>query len=152
MSNVIWSIFETHNISGDVQVFKYIHLVHRILQEGHPSMLMSTARRVNRLQNKAQSVEGEGRNGYGGLAREYASYLAMRCRFYKLYPEFDGMSYFLIILENLEESVLINCRSLQDAAKNSSDHGRAIRDHNGLDGSSRQDPRFLSKDFSRLVT
>ncbi|KAK9457832.1 ANTH domain-containing protein [Dipodascopsis uninucleata] len=90
-SAAFWASLKIQPVLADeVQTFKALITVHRVLQEGHPSALRDAQNQIGWLESCARSVHGEGVKGYGPLIREYVDLLLAKLRFHKEHPEFNG--------------------------------------------------------------
>ncbi|KAK9478446.1 ANTH domain-containing protein [Lipomyces japonicus] len=90
-SAAFWSSLKIQPILADeIQTFKALITVHRILQEGHPSALREAQNQTSWLETCARSTQGEGSRGYGPLIREYVDFLLSKLRFHRNHPEFNG--------------------------------------------------------------
>ncbi|KAK9448614.1 ANTH domain-containing protein [Limtongia smithiae] len=90
-SEAFWASLKIQPILADeVQTFKALIMVHRVLQEGHPITLRQAQNQISWIENCARSVQGDGLKGYGSLIREYADYLLAKLRFHRNHPEFNG--------------------------------------------------------------
>ncbi|KAL9055865.1 MAG: hypothetical protein Q9162_003291 [Coniocarpon cinnabarinum] len=87
-----WSGMKVQPILADeVQTFKALHTIHKVLQEGHPSSLVEAQAHVQWLDSLARgSMGGEGIRGYGQLIREYVRLLLAKLRFHQNHPDFNG--------------------------------------------------------------
>ncbi|WZH48728.1 hypothetical protein QYS62_009910 [Fusarium acuminatum] len=92
-SAAFWSGIKVQPILADeVQTFKALITVHKVLQEGHPSALkeaMANRAWIDSL-NRGMGGGGEGMRGYAPLIREYVYYLLAKLSFHHQHPEFNG--------------------------------------------------------------
>lgn len=122
-SLAVWNGLRTQPILADeVQTFKSLIVVHKLLQEGHPVVSpgpLSNNRRRLRLQDKtlkeshAQTgwietcgrTVGDGVKGYGPLIKAYTSFLLSKLRFHRHHPEFNGLFEYeeYISLKNIDD-------------------------------------------------
>lgn len=78
-------------LADEVQTFKALITVHKVLQEGHPSVLKEAQAHINWLESLSRGVAGgEGLRGYGPLISEYIYYLLAKLAFHRQHPEFNG--------------------------------------------------------------
>ncbi|KAK9459953.1 ANTH domain-containing protein [Lipomyces oligophaga] len=90
-SEAFWASLKIQPILADeIQTFKALITVHRVLQEGHPITLREAQAQIGWLESCARSIQGEGLKGYGPLIREYVDFLLSKLRFHKNHPEFNG--------------------------------------------------------------
>ena len=64
-------------LADEVQTFKALITIHKVLQEGHPVALKEAQANVQWLDSLARGVGGEGMRGYGSLIREYVHLLSL---------------------------------------------------------------------------
>ncbi|EJD51962.1 cytoskeleton assembly control protein [Auricularia subglabra TFB-10046 SS5] len=87
----IWTGLRVQPIlSDEVQTFKALIMVHKILQEGHPVTLKEAQSQTGWLETCARTV-GDGQRGYGQLIRTYVSFILSKLRFHRHRPEFNGL-------------------------------------------------------------
>ena len=91
-SQSFWSGIKVQPILADeVQTFKALIMIHKVLQEGHPIALREAQQHVNWLEGLARGAPGgEGMRGYGPLIQEYIYYLLAKLAFHRQHPEFNG--------------------------------------------------------------
>ncbi|KAK7205122.1 putative cytoskeleton assembly control protein Sla2 [Myxozyma melibiosi] len=90
-SAAFWASMKIQPVLADeVQTFKALITVHRVLQEGHPNTLKEAQNQVSWIESCARSTQGEGLKGYGPLIREYVDFLLDKLRFHRNHPEFNG--------------------------------------------------------------
>ena len=65
-------------MADEVQTFKALITIHKVLQEGHPVTVKEAQQNVNWIESLARGVMGEGLRGYGPLIREYVFFLLAR--------------------------------------------------------------------------
>ncbi|KMU80674.1 huntingtin-interacting protein 1 [Coccidioides immitis RMSCC 3703] len=78
-------------LADEVQTFKALITVHKVLQEGHPITVQEAQSHVPWLDSLVRGVAGEGLRGYGPLIREYVFYLESKLAFHRQHPEFNGL-------------------------------------------------------------
>ncbi|KAI9715416.1 MAG: sla2 Src-like adaptor 2 [Chrysothrix sp. TS-e1954] len=91
-SQSFWSGMKVQPILADeVQTFKALITVHRVLQEGHPIALKEAQSNVGWLDSLSRGgTGGDGMRGYGPLIREYIHLLHSKLGFHRNHPEFNG--------------------------------------------------------------
>jgi len=90
-SQSFWNGMKVQPIMADeVQTFKALYTIHKVLQEGHPLALKEAQAHVSWLQGLSRGVGGDGR-GYQPLIGEYIAYLVSKLRFHREHPEFNGL-------------------------------------------------------------
>lgn len=87
-----WSGMKVQPILADeVQTFKALQTIHKVLQEGHPNTLKEAQAHVQWLDSLARgAMGGEGIRGYGQLIREYVRLLLAKLAFHRHHPDFTG--------------------------------------------------------------
>ncbi|GAB7353610.1 hypothetical protein MBLNU459_g4027t1 [Dothideomycetes sp. NU459] len=102
-----WSGMKVQPIMADeVQTFKALITIHKVLQEGHPIALKEAQANVNWLESLSRGAsDGQGMRGYGPLISEYVFYLIAKLQFHKNHPEFNG---------TFEYEEYISLRSIND--------------------------------------
>ncbi|KAL0578466.1 sla2 Src-like adaptor 2 [Marasmius crinis-equi] len=87
-----WSGLRVQPILADeVQTFKALITVHKVLQEGHPVTLKEAHGQTPWLETCARTVASDGQRGYGPLIRTYVQFLLSKLRFHRIRPEFNGL-------------------------------------------------------------
>ncbi|KAJ8522033.1 hypothetical protein ONZ45_g1358 [Pleurotus djamor] len=87
-----WSGLRVQPILADeVQTFKALITVHKVLQEGHPITIKEAHGQTAWLETCARTVGTEGQKGYGPLIRSYVQFILAKLRFHRLRPEFNGL-------------------------------------------------------------
>ncbi|KAM5431636.1 sla2 Src-like adaptor 2 [Microsporum canis] len=87
-----WSGMKVQPILADeVQTFKALITIHKVLQEGHPITVREAQENVTWLDSLMRGVTGEGLRGYGPLIREYVFFLESKLAFHRQHPEFNGL-------------------------------------------------------------
>ena len=77
-------------LADEVQTFKALITVHRVLQEGHPQTLREAMANRPWIESLNRGLAGEGVRGYGPLIREYVYFLSAKLSFHQQHPEFNG--------------------------------------------------------------
>jgi len=78
-------------LADEVQTFKALITIHKVLQEGHPVVVREAQQHVNWVDSLMRGVAGEGIRGYGALIREYVFFLESKLNFHRDHPEFNGL-------------------------------------------------------------
>lgn len=78
-------------MADEVQTFKALITIHKVLQEGHPIAIREAQQNVNWVETLARAVGGEGLRGYGPLIREYVFFLLAKLAFHRQHIEFNGL-------------------------------------------------------------
>ncbi|KAF8973647.1 ANTH domain-containing protein [Flammula alnicola] len=87
-----WSGLRVQPILADeVQTFKALITVHKVLQEGHPITLKEAQGQTAWLETCARTVGSDGMRGYAPLIKTYVSFILAKLRFHRLRPEFNGL-------------------------------------------------------------
>ena len=94
-SQSFWNGIKVQPIMADeVQTFKALITIHKVLQEGHPIALKEAQQHVSWLESLTRGVAGggggEGLRGYAPLIQEYIFYLVSKLGFHRNHPEFNG--------------------------------------------------------------
>ncbi|KAI9307340.1 ANTH domain protein [Cunninghamella echinulata] len=90
-SAIIWNILKVQPIlSDEVQTFKCLITVHKIIKDGHPNVIKDALRETGWLETCARSVSGDGVRGYGNLIRQYVDLLLHKLQYHRDHPEFNG--------------------------------------------------------------
>ncbi|KAL1981239.1 hypothetical protein VTN96DRAFT_2952 [Rasamsonia emersonii] len=91
-SNAFWAGMKVQPILADeVQTFKALITIHKVLQEGHPIVVKEAQNHVGWLDSLMRGVAGDGIRGYGPLIREYVFFLESKLAFHRHHPEFNGL-------------------------------------------------------------
>lgn len=77
-------------MADEVQTFKCLITIHRVLQEGHPVSLVEALAHRNWIDSLKRGSSGEGVRGYGPLIHEYVYYILAKLSFHQSHPEFNG--------------------------------------------------------------
>ncbi|KIY51265.1 ANTH-domain-containing protein [Fistulina hepatica ATCC 64428] len=87
-----WSGLRVQPILADeVQTFKALITVHKVLQEGHPATIKEAHGQTAWLETCSRTVGSDGSRGYTPLIRGYVQFLLAKLRFHRLRPEFNGL-------------------------------------------------------------
>lgn len=91
-SQSFWAGMKVQPIAADeVQTFKALIAVHKVLQEGHPIVVKEAQANINWLESLTRGVSGDGMRGYGPLIRDYVYFLQAKLAFHRQHPEFNGL-------------------------------------------------------------
>lgn len=77
-------------LADEIQTFKALITVHKVLQEGHPITLREAMSNKNWIDSLNRGMSGEGMRGYGPLIKEYVYFLLAKLSFHQQHPEFNG--------------------------------------------------------------
>ncbi len=77
-------------LADEIQTFKALITVHKVLQEGHPITLREAMGNRQWLDSLSRGVSGEGLRGYAPLIKEYVYFLLAKLSFHQQHPEFNG--------------------------------------------------------------
>ena len=92
-SQSFWTGMKVQPIQADeVQTFKALITIHKVLQEGHPITIREAHQHTGWLESLTRGLSGEGMRGYGPLIREYVYFLLAKLLFHRQHPEFNGNS------------------------------------------------------------
>ncbi|KAF9177055.1 sla2 Src-like adaptor 2 [Haplosporangium sp. Z 767] len=87
----VWQGFRAQPMMGDeVQTFKALICVHKIIREGHPTALKDAQREGAWLDQCARSTQNFDVRGYATLIRAYVDFLHAKLRYHSNHPEFNG--------------------------------------------------------------
>ncbi|KAG6885266.1 hypothetical protein C0993_003956 [Termitomyces sp. T159_Od127] len=87
-----WSGLRVQPILADeVQTFKALITVHKVLQEGHPVVIKEAHGQTAWLETCARTVGSDNAKGYGPLIKTYVQFVLQKLRFHRLRPEFNGL-------------------------------------------------------------
>ncbi|KZT75000.1 hypothetical protein DAEQUDRAFT_16941 [Daedalea quercina L-15889] len=78
-------------LADEVQTFKALITVHKVLQEGHPVTIKEAHGQTGWLETCARTVGHDSPRGYGPLIRVYVQFILAKLRFHRLRPEFNGL-------------------------------------------------------------
>jgi huntingtin-interacting protein 1-related protein len=77
-------------LADEVQTFKALITVHKVLQEGHPVTLREAMANRGWIDSLNRGLAGDGVRGYAPLIREYVYFLLAKLSFHQQHPEFNG--------------------------------------------------------------
>ena len=87
-----WAGMKVQPVMADeVQTFKALITIHKVLQEGAPIVVREAQQNVNWIETLARSAGGDGLRGYGPLIREYVFFLLAKLAFHRQHIEFNGL-------------------------------------------------------------
>ncbi|KAK5944077.1 sla2 Src-like adaptor 2 [Knufia obscura] len=90
-----WAGMKVQPVMADeVQTFKALITIHKVLQEGHPVVVREAQQNVNWVETLARGAgggAGDGLRGYGPLIREYVFFLLAKLAFHRQHIEFNGL-------------------------------------------------------------
>ncbi|KAI9885668.1 MAG: hypothetical protein M1823_002537 [Watsoniomyces obsoletus] len=90
-SQSFWSGMKVQPILADeVQTFKALITIHKVLQEGHPITLREAQQNLDWLASLTRGVSNDAGRGYGQLIRQYVMFLLAKLAFHFQHPEFNG--------------------------------------------------------------
>ena len=102
------SIHRQPILADEVQTFKALITIHKVLQEGHPIAVKEAQPNTNWLESLTRGISEDGIRGwnrptsgattrflilhlgYGPLLREYVYFLLAKLAFHRQHPEFNG--------------------------------------------------------------
>ncbi|CCH42178.1 Endocytosis protein end4 [Wickerhamomyces ciferrii] len=122
-SKAFWNAVKIQPIQTDeVQLFKALITIHKVLQEGHQSALKDAVRNTGWIESLGRSIHGDGFKGYGRLIKEYTLFLLRKLHFHKNHRGFNGTFEYeeyvsLVTVQNPDEGyeAILDLMSLQDA-------------------------------------
>lgn len=77
-------------LADEVQTFKALQTVHKVLQEGHPVTIKEGISNRNWIDSLNRGMSGEGMRGYAPLIKEYVYFLLAKLSFHQQHPDFTG--------------------------------------------------------------
>ena len=90
-----WAGMKVQPVMADeIQTFKALITIHKVLQEGHPVVVREAQQNVNWVETLARGAgggAGDGIRGYGPLIREYVFFLLAKLAFHRQHIEFNGL-------------------------------------------------------------
>lgn len=91
-SQSFWAGMKVQPIAADeVQTFKALITVHKVLQEGHPIAVKEAQANTNWLEILTSGLSVDGMRGYAPLIRDYVYFLQAKLAFHRQHPEFNGL-------------------------------------------------------------
>ncbi|OWB59282.1 hypothetical protein B5S29_g137 [[Candida] boidinii] len=76
--------------SDEVQTFKALITMHKVIQEGHPSTLIGGYKNRDWINSLARNFPADGFRQYGRLIREYDNYILRKLDFHHVHRGFNG--------------------------------------------------------------
>ncbi|SPO20250.1 related to cytoskeleton assembly control protein [Ustilago trichophora] len=121
-SQSIWTGLRVQPIlSDEVQTFKALILVHKVLQEGHQVVLKEAQAQIGWFETCARTVGADSMRGYGSLIRAYVNFILAKLRFHRHHKEFNGLFEYeeYISLKNIDNpdegyETIMDLMNLQD--------------------------------------
>lgn len=108
-------------MSDEVQTFKALILVNKVLQEGHPIVLREAQAQMGWFETCARTVGSDSMRGYAPLIRAYVSFILAKLRFHRQHKEFNGLFEYeeYISLKNIDNpdegyETIMDLMNLQD--------------------------------------
>lgn len=90
-SRAFWNAVKIQPLQSDeVQLFKALIMIHKVLQEGHPNTLKDAFRNRDFLSSLATVFPSRG-TAYGRLINQYDKFLLQKLDFHRNNPGFNGM-------------------------------------------------------------
>ncbi|MCJ1312397.1 sla2 Src-like adaptor 2 [Agyrium rufum] len=91
-SQSFWAGMKVQPILADeVQTFKALITIHKVLQEGHPIAVKEAQPNTQWFESLTRGIPGDGLRGYGPLLRDYVYFLLAKLAFHRQHPEFNGL-------------------------------------------------------------
>lgn len=91
-SAAFWAGMKVQPVLADeVQTFKALFTIHKVLQEGHPIVVREAQQHATWIDSLMRGVGGDGIRGYAPLIREYVYFLESKLSFHRNHPEFNGL-------------------------------------------------------------
>ncbi|EPQ29202.1 uncharacterized protein PFL1_03489 [Pseudozyma flocculosa PF-1] len=121
-SQSIWTGLRVQPIlSDEVQTFKALILVHKVLQEGHQCALKEAQAQMGWFETCARTVGADSMKGYAALIRAYVNFILAKLRFHRHHKEFNGLFEYeeYISLKNIDNpdegyETIMDLMNLQD--------------------------------------
>lgn len=89
-SRAFWNAVKIQPLQNDqIQLFKSLIMIHKVLQEGHPNTLKDGYRNKDFLSSLANVFPSNG-NSYGRLINQYDHFLLQKLDFHRNNPGFNG--------------------------------------------------------------
>lgn len=119
-----WNAVKTQPIQNDeVRCFKMLITIHKVLQEGHKSVLIEAQHHANWFRSLARTFHS--RDGYGALIDEYVRFLLDKLQFHRNHPLFNGTFEYeeFVSLRTVDDpndgfESVIDLMNLQDSIEN----------------------------------
>ena len=89
-SRAFWNAVKIQPLqSNEVQLFKALIMIHKVLQEGHPNTLKDGYRNRDFIASLATVFPSHG-SAYGRLINQYDKYILQKLDFHRNNPGFNG--------------------------------------------------------------
>ncbi|KAI9293056.1 hypothetical protein K502DRAFT_335785 [Neoconidiobolus thromboides FSU 785] len=90
-SRSFWSGMQSQPLSSDeVQCFKALITIHKVIRDGHPNVLRESFNEVSFIQSLGRNLFSNDNFGYGPLIRGYIEYILNKLDFHRQNPEFPA--------------------------------------------------------------
>lgn len=90
-SRAFWNAVKIEPIQGsEIQLFKALIMIHKVMQEGHPNTLKDAYRNRDFINSLATVFPSYGAS-YGRLISQYDKYILQKIDFHRNNPSFNGM-------------------------------------------------------------
>lgn len=90
-SRAFWNAIKIQPLQSDeVQLFKSLVMIHKVLQEGHPNTLKDGYRNRDFIASLGSIFPSQG-SSYGRLISQYVKYILKKLDFHRNNPHFNGM-------------------------------------------------------------
>lgn len=90
-SRAFWNAVKIQPLQSDeVQLFKALVMIHKVLQEGHPNTLKDGYRNRDFISSLGSVFPSQG-NAYGKLINQYDKFILRKLDFHRNNPSFNGM-------------------------------------------------------------
>ncbi|KAI8591827.1 ANTH domain-containing protein [Geranomyces variabilis] len=77
-------------LADEVVTFKALLTAHKVMREGHKSVLVDAIGMTSWFDNLSRSVPPHSHRGYGVLIRAYVQFIQAKLEYHRLHPEFSG--------------------------------------------------------------
>lgn len=77
-------------LSDEIQCFKALITIHKVLRDGHACVLEEMFREVQFIDTMLRSVQHSGQRGYSQLIQSYIAYIKSKLEFHTEHPEFTA--------------------------------------------------------------
>ncbi|KAJ3054666.1 sla2 Src-like adaptor 2 [Rhizophlyctis rosea] len=90
-SGSFWQAIKTYPVMGDeVVTFKALITVHKVIRQGHPTVLKDAVHETAWFETLARAVASSSMRGYGVLIRAYVQFILAKLEYHRAHPEFRG--------------------------------------------------------------
>ncbi|KAK6205263.1 structural constituent of cytoskeleton [Scheffersomyces amazonensis] len=91
-SRAFWNAVKIQPLqSSEIQLFKALIMIHKVLQEGHPNTLKDAYRNRDFLSSLSNVFPSHGSGSYGRLINQYDRFILQKLDFHRNNPGFNGM-------------------------------------------------------------